>query len=348
MPTSKPLTGALFALFFLASGSSPREIGITARGSEFVPKTVQASVGDILVFHFEVNNHSVVMGDWSCPCAPVAAPAGFFSGFQPVPEGQKESPNVFRVQINDTKPLVFYCSQNEGAHCKQGMAGAVNAPQDQLDKYICNATKITSAKSPPGIFGGILDGPGASSVPGYKPQPPSTASSGLGDGSPGAGTPTTSASVPPLATPATPPPSPEPYGTGARTGTGARDGTGTGTGTAPGAGTETGAPGTETAQTATNTPIAPPPQTAGTGTPSGPGGVAPTPSHTGTGTGTGVAPPGHTHPGGTATSPGSGTATDAPTGTGAATSNSKSRLWHGAVARALGIAVVGVVMGGII
>ncbi|KAK0627983.1 hypothetical protein B0T14DRAFT_410287, partial [Immersiella caudata] len=137
----------------MASLSSARDIDITARGSEFVPKTVQAVVGDVLVFHFEMNNHSVVMGNWDCPCAP-ASSGGFFSGFQPVPEGQKQSPNVFRVLINDTNPLVFYCSQNEGSYCKQGMAGAVNAPQDRLDKYICNATAVDRATSPPGIFGG--------------------------------------------------------------------------------------------------------------------------------------------------------------------------------------------------
>jgi len=317
MSPQNPISGLLFAVVYMASLAYSRDIAITARGSEFVPKTVQAVVGDVLVFHFEVNNHSVVMGNWDCPCAPASA-GGFFSGFQPVPQGQKQSPNVFRVQINDTNPLVFYCSQNDGSHCKQGMAGAVNAPQTRLDMYICNATGVDLASSPPGIFGGVLDGPGSSSVPGYKPPPASTGTPGL---SPGYGPPDS----PPTNTP-------NPVPTTPTTTTDINPPTGT-TGTAGPPTYNTGA-GTETAKTATQTPTIVPAPPAGTGITSATGGAVPTPSHTG------VPPPGHTHPA-------TNTATSTGTGSGTATVNSAFKVSGMAAVKAVCIAVVGLLVGGI-
>ncbi|KAK0744227.1 hypothetical protein B0T18DRAFT_306678, partial [Schizothecium vesticola] len=96
-----------------------------------------AVAGDILEFHFLSQNHSVVRGDPSTPCHPVAS-GGFFSGFLPTTLG--ENGDVFHVIINDTAPLFFYCAQTTPSNaCAAGMVGAINAPADALEKYKCDA-----------------------------------------------------------------------------------------------------------------------------------------------------------------------------------------------------------------
>ena len=91
---------------------------------------LKVNLGDVLEFHFMPKNHSVVMGDFDSPCMP-AASGGFSSGFLPTNSSENVSsrfhsappppnkiaeeswlcqPQVFRVTINDTRPMVFYCS----------------------------------------------------------------------------------------------------------------------------------------------------------------------------------------------------------------------------------------------
>jgi hypothetical protein len=78
MPSLKSLISAI-ALACLASGET---IKITATSSNtFDPSTVTAADGDILEFHFEPKNHSVVSGLYAFPCSPTQLGTGFFSGF---------------------------------------------------------------------------------------------------------------------------------------------------------------------------------------------------------------------------------------------------------------------------
>ncbi|KAM0248522.1 hypothetical protein ACHAQJ_009427, partial [Trichoderma viride] len=78
MPSLKSLISAI-ALACLASGET---IKITATSSNtFDPSTVTAADGDILEFHFEPKNHSVVSGLYAFPCSPTELGTGFFSGF---------------------------------------------------------------------------------------------------------------------------------------------------------------------------------------------------------------------------------------------------------------------------
>lgn len=63
---------------------------IESGNTYFQPSNVNASVGDVLEFHFLPNNHSVVMGDFSSPCEP-ASTGGFYSGFLPSSKGENVS-----------------------------------------------------------------------------------------------------------------------------------------------------------------------------------------------------------------------------------------------------------------
>ncbi|KAK3358548.1 hypothetical protein B0T24DRAFT_489805, partial [Lasiosphaeria ovina] len=119
----------------------------------FDPELVSAAVGDILEFHFFPINHSVVMGDFNSPCVPVKT-GGFFSGFLYVASG--ESPDIFRVTVNNTDPMVYYCSQNLHQHCTNGMVGVVNTDNATLQMYKAGARGIETAVSPAQVFGGDL------------------------------------------------------------------------------------------------------------------------------------------------------------------------------------------------
>jgi len=91
-----------------------------------------------------------------------------------------EQDHVFRVPINDTKPIVYYCSQGGpgGGHCQIGMVGVVNPSDDsQLKSYAEAAAKVFEAKSPGAAFGGELK---PNEMPSTSPSPsvsaPSSAS----------------------------------------------------------------------------------------------------------------------------------------------------------------------------
>lgn len=89
MYSSRIITPALAAILSVKLATA-ETIVIEAGDLYFKPQTVNASVGDILEFHFLPNNHSVVMGDIDIPCQP-AATGGFYSGFLPVDNGENVS-----------------------------------------------------------------------------------------------------------------------------------------------------------------------------------------------------------------------------------------------------------------
>ncbi|KAL6890415.1 hypothetical protein GGI43DRAFT_387617 [Trichoderma evansii] len=148
-------TLATAAVLALASHGSAETIKIQvgANGElAFSPDSVTAKVNDVLEFHFNPLNHSVVMGDFANPCQP-AKTGGFFSGFQPVSSG--EADQVFQVTVNSTDPIFFYCSQNVFTHCISGMSGVVNSNSSQtLDAYQKAAKSAKSASNPEAAFGG--------------------------------------------------------------------------------------------------------------------------------------------------------------------------------------------------
>jgi len=219
----------------------------------------------------------------------------------------------FRVLINNTDPIVFYCSQNNGEHCKNGMVGAVNAKQEALDAYKCKSNETLLAVSPPEPFGGTFytppppsPAPTTASVQGYgppgQPGPPTSTDAGQYGGSRySLGAPPTLSTDTTLNGPEQTYPAPPPLATG--------------TGTSPIA-----PPPTISPPAATTTPILP--------TPSSPSGTSTSSSTS------------HSHGGSTS---GSATGTAAPTGTN--TTSSAARVWDGVVSWAVVVALMGVMFG---
>ncbi|KAJ5032552.1 uncharacterized protein L3040_009153 [Drepanopeziza brunnea f. sp. 'multigermtubi'] len=138
-----------------AQGSSPsstasaaaatHSVNVGATGHHFTPDSLKAAKGDIIEFRFYPLNHSVARADFRSPCFPYeltgAGRVGFWSGFEPVNVVTSDPP-IFRLLINDTNPLFYYCSA-PGA-CEDGMVGVINPNSTQTlavqEAYAHNAT----------------------------------------------------------------------------------------------------------------------------------------------------------------------------------------------------------------
>lgn len=79
-----------------SSNAATIRVDVGQDGFSYTPDTIKANVGDTLDFHFHPLNHSVVMGDFSNPCAP-AKTGGFFSGFMPVSSGEGVSHHALSI-----------------------------------------------------------------------------------------------------------------------------------------------------------------------------------------------------------------------------------------------------------
>lgn len=91
MPSFK----SVFATAAFLAAANAKVVKITAKSDDkFDPDSTTASAGDILEFHFEASNHSVVAGDYQYPCSPLQIGTGFFSGFFEVSSGESVSSHL--------------------------------------------------------------------------------------------------------------------------------------------------------------------------------------------------------------------------------------------------------------
>ncbi|KAF7914305.1 uncharacterized protein EAF01_000711 [Botrytis porri] len=121
-------------------------VSVDADSLNYDPKDLTADVGDIIEFRFYPLNHSVARAEYKQPCIPYedteAGKIGFWSGFEPT-----SIPPTFKLLINDTEPIFFYCSA-PGA-CQEGMVGVINANATQtFDVQFAYAENATMEFSP--------------------------------------------------------------------------------------------------------------------------------------------------------------------------------------------------------
>lgn len=119
MPSFKAaLTSA--ALAYLANAKT---IKITATSDNtFDPDSIDADKNDVLEFHFEAKNHSVVAGDYQYPCSPLELGTGFFSGFVSTDDGTAVRPaHQFALVHTDlrSRPLTSRAGQGLPSHCQR-------------------------------------------------------------------------------------------------------------------------------------------------------------------------------------------------------------------------------------
>ncbi|KAK7703760.1 hypothetical protein SLS57_010797 [Botryosphaeria dothidea] len=124
------------------------QVGGSNGSLTFSPNDIKAEMGSFVQFQFNPKNHSVVQSTFDAPCMPMsismpnASANAFFSGFMPAAAAGNGSKLTYTIQITDTKPLWFYCSQ--GKHCQAGMVGAINAASTG-QKTLAGFTQLAAA-----------------------------------------------------------------------------------------------------------------------------------------------------------------------------------------------------------
>ncbi|KAJ7063262.1 hypothetical protein C8F01DRAFT_985396 [Mycena amicta] len=85
-----------------------------------VPVAVNASVGDVVEFHWGASNHTVTKSSALTPCNKSSDAPVFASG-------EQNQGFVFSQVVNDTNPTFYYCGTP--GHCEKGMFGVINPAQ---------------------------------------------------------------------------------------------------------------------------------------------------------------------------------------------------------------------------
>ncbi|KAL2794370.1 hypothetical protein BJX66DRAFT_202041 [Aspergillus keveii] len=94
----------------------------------YVPHSLTANVGDLVVFEFYPRNHSVVQAGWKAPCIPADGDY-FFSGikneFEEVNGQVVGRLPTWNLTIERDEPIFFYCTGTDSC-IVNGMVGAIN------------------------------------------------------------------------------------------------------------------------------------------------------------------------------------------------------------------------------
>ncbi|KAF5020029.1 hypothetical protein F66182_7965 [Fusarium sp. NRRL 66182] len=126
-------------------------------GLRFDPDNVVAEVGDVVEWHFLPLNHTIAQSSFGEPCEPLAGGTGFFAGFNfETAKGQAD--NVFQIVVeDDSKPIWYYCAQQMGNHCQNGMVGVINQNFDNQD-FSLRRHKELAAETEMSVIPGVEQG----------------------------------------------------------------------------------------------------------------------------------------------------------------------------------------------
>ncbi|KAG8667073.1 hypothetical protein FPOAC2_12220 [Fusarium poae] len=125
---ASPIT--LLALSASFASAAKHLVKVGDGGLTFEPAETTAKVGDTVEFHFYKGTHNVAQSSFAKPCEPINSTA-FFSGTWDVKEGMSDK--VFTINVTSEDPIWYYCAV--GAHCQNGMVGAINAPTSGQRSY---------------------------------------------------------------------------------------------------------------------------------------------------------------------------------------------------------------------
>ncbi|KPM45995.1 hypothetical protein AK830_g512 [Neonectria ditissima] len=127
------------------TGITTHTVAVGASGHKFTPDEIEADVGDIIEWRFYPTNHWVIRGDFDYPCIPYdyigTDRTGFSSGSQTVQAITDDGPR-FRVRVNNTDPIFFYCGA-PGSCVRYHMMGVVNPSKNTtLDEWLDKANDV--------------------------------------------------------------------------------------------------------------------------------------------------------------------------------------------------------------
>lgn len=96
-------------------------VGGTA-GLVYTPDTIEANIGDMVIFTFLEQNHTASQSAFTTPCDLLAG--GMDSGFMPNLNSSVTPPPQMAMQVTVATPLWFFCRQT--GHCGKGMTFSIN------------------------------------------------------------------------------------------------------------------------------------------------------------------------------------------------------------------------------
>ncbi|KAL5334830.1 hypothetical protein BJX70DRAFT_346084 [Aspergillus crustosus] len=94
----------------------------------YVPHSLNASVGDLIVFEFYPRNHSVVQADWRAPCMPADGDyfnSGIKNEFEEVNGQVIGALPTWNLTVDRDEPMFFYCTGLQSC-IVNGMVGIIN------------------------------------------------------------------------------------------------------------------------------------------------------------------------------------------------------------------------------
>ncbi|KAF4119423.1 hypothetical protein GMORB2_4765 [Geosmithia morbida] len=130
-------------------------------------------VGDMVIFQFMQQNHTVTQSSFATPCDPLDG--GLDTGFQPNADNAVSPPPQVAMQVTTTEPLWFYCKQM--GHCGKGMVFSINPTAEksqakfkelaiQQEGDAAQSTPTPTPAPPPANNGTTLVGGGTGATPG--------------------------------------------------------------------------------------------------------------------------------------------------------------------------------------
>lgn len=129
----------------------------------YKPETIQAQIGDKVIFQFREMNHTVTESTFDTPCK---AKDGAEIKFFPNPEGADGIETEYLVEDLDSH--WFYCAQ--GTHCNAGMVFSLNPSLEKQHKAFKEKAK-TPADQAPG-YQGVPPAEGTPAEGGYESGAP--------------------------------------------------------------------------------------------------------------------------------------------------------------------------------
>lgn len=103
----------------------------------YSPNQVYADPGDVVLFKFNLKNHTATTTSLDYPCFPSG---GFDTGFQPRNATNVDDFKPIPFHVYDKEPKWFYCRQtNPSNHCNAGMVFAINPPPGTFDDFLWRA-----------------------------------------------------------------------------------------------------------------------------------------------------------------------------------------------------------------
>lgn len=151
--------GSTMSLASAAAATHTVVVGGSA-GLVYTPNTIEAAVGDMVIFTFLSANHTATQSAFLTPC--VKLDGGMDSGFMPNANNSVVPPPQMAIQVTVATPLWFYCKQKKPEpHCGKGMTFSINPTANKTQAMF---EQMAIAQNGTGSTAGIVGGSSSAAV----------------------------------------------------------------------------------------------------------------------------------------------------------------------------------------